>query len=112
MLVQKWTIVDIRLHRPPHAPTHPLVPPQAKTESGELQIHQLLELILELRGDHPTTVKDLIQSQGYTFWKISRHIDQQLATSREAHNHQLNHQTRVLESPWQHFATKGTRTSC
>eukprot|EP00747_Dinoflagellata_sp_TGD_P112815 gnl/TRDRNA2_/TRDRNA2_171563_c7_seq1.p1 gnl/TRDRNA2_/TRDRNA2_171563_c7~~gnl/TRDRNA2_/TRDRNA2_171563_c7_seq1.p1 ORF type:complete len:375 (+),score=69.68 gnl/TRDRNA2_/TRDRNA2_171563_c7_seq1:365-1489(+) len=40
----------------------------------ELSIHEIMDLILILRGERPPTVKDLLHSMSFTRWKITREV--------------------------------------
>lgn len=46
-------------------------------DGSDLSIHQIMDLILMLRGDRPPTMKDLLHSQTFNRWKLSKALHSQ-----------------------------------
>eukprot|EP00747_Dinoflagellata_sp_TGD_P041200 gnl/TRDRNA2_/TRDRNA2_141346_c0_seq1.p1 gnl/TRDRNA2_/TRDRNA2_141346_c0~~gnl/TRDRNA2_/TRDRNA2_141346_c0_seq1.p1 ORF type:complete len:497 (-),score=89.75 gnl/TRDRNA2_/TRDRNA2_141346_c0_seq1:36-1352(-) len=46
-------------------------------ETPDLSIHQIMELILMLRGDRPPTMKDMLHGQTYNRWRLNRALAEQ-----------------------------------
>merc|ERR1712039_392487 len=70
--------------------------------TGDLSIHQIMDIILMLRGDRPPTMKDMLHSQTFNRWKLQKALEAQSDSmhARLVHG-QLSDQSKVdsMEEP-------------
>eukprot|EP00747_Dinoflagellata_sp_TGD_P219202 gnl/TRDRNA2_/TRDRNA2_91353_c0_seq2.p1 gnl/TRDRNA2_/TRDRNA2_91353_c0~~gnl/TRDRNA2_/TRDRNA2_91353_c0_seq2.p1 ORF type:complete len:671 (+),score=144.58 gnl/TRDRNA2_/TRDRNA2_91353_c0_seq2:108-2120(+) len=77
-------------------------------EKEELSIHQIMDLILMLRGDRPPTMKDMLHGQTFNRWKLSKEM-QKLQYRMDTWATQLDH--RATNQDRRSSAEFGTRAA-
>lgn len=64
-------------------------------EEDELTIHQIMDLILMLRGDRPPTMKDMLHGQTFSRWKTGTAL-QELKETLDSVNNRVSHHPSAL----------------